>query len=97
RAVVSAPAGARGPAYELGAAISFLGQTSGAAVLPMSLEYSHCWRLGCWDRFIVPRPFAQVRILSNPQHRIRATATSEEFESERLSLQRIMMALVEMR
>ena len=97
RDVVITPDGPRGPAYELGPGIIFLAQKSGAAVLPMNLEYSHCWRLGSWDRFIVPRPFAKVRILINPPHRIRATATSEEFESERLSLQRIMMALVEMR
>jgi lysophospholipid acyltransferase (LPLAT)-like uncharacterized protein len=63
----------------------------------MNLEFSHCWRLGSWDRFIVPRPFAKVRVLINPPHHIRATATPEEFESERLSLQRVMMALVEMR
>jgi lysophospholipid acyltransferase (LPLAT)-like uncharacterized protein len=97
RDVVITPDGPRGPAYELGPGIIFLAQKSGAAVLPMNLEYSHCWRLGSWDRFIVPRPFAKVRILINPPHRIRATATQEEFESERLSLQRIMMALVEMR
>src|SRR5947199_564432 len=95
--VVITPDGPRGPAYELGPGIIFLAQKSGAAVLPMNLEYSHCWRLGSWDRFIVPRPFAKVRILIDPPHRIRATATPEEFESERLSLPRIMMALGEMR
>jgi lysophospholipid acyltransferase (LPLAT)-like uncharacterized protein len=97
RDVVITPDGPRGPAYELGPGIIFLAQKTGAAVLPMNLEFSSCWRLGSWDRFIVPRPFAKVRIVINPPHRIRGTATVEEFESERLSLQRVMMALVEMR
>ncbi len=97
RDVVITPDGPRGPAYELGPGIIFLAQKSGAAVLPMNLEYSHCWRLGSWDRFIIPRPFAKVRVLINQPHHVRATTTLEEFETERLALQETMMALVEMR
>jgi lysophospholipid acyltransferase (LPLAT)-like uncharacterized protein len=97
RDVVITPDGPLGPAYELGPGIIFLAQKSGAAVLPMNLEFSHCWRLGSWDRFIVPRPFATVRVLVNQPHRVRATSTPEEFERERLALQNAMMALVEMR
>jgi len=97
RDVVITPDGPRGPAYELSPGVVFLAQKSGAAVLPMNLEYSRCWRLGSWDRFIVPRPFTKVRVLINPPHRVRSTATREEFESERLALQNAMMALVEMR
>jgi lysophospholipid acyltransferase (LPLAT)-like uncharacterized protein len=97
RDVVITPDGPLGPAYELGPGIIFLAQKSGAAVLPMNLEYSHCWRLGSWDRFIVPRPFAKVRVLISEPHRVRLTTTPEELESERLGLQKAMMALVEMR
>jgi lysophospholipid acyltransferase (LPLAT)-like uncharacterized protein len=97
RDVVITPDGPRGPAYELGPGIIFLAQKSGATVLPMNLEYSHCWRLGSWDRFIVPRPFSKVRVLIDQPHRVRSTTTPAEFESERLALQDAMMALVEMR
>ena len=95
--VVITPDGPRGPAYELGPGIIFLAQKSGASVLPINLEYSRCWRLGSWDRFIVPRPFAKVRVLINRPHRVKSTVTPEEFESERLALQDAMMELVEMR
>jgi lysophospholipid acyltransferase (LPLAT)-like uncharacterized protein len=97
RDVVITPDGPLGPVYELGPGIVFLAQRSGAAVVPMNLEYSHCWRLGTWDRFIVPRPFAKVRVLISPPHRVKSTSTPEEFESERLALHNAMMALVEMR
>ena len=97
RDVVITPDGPRGPAYELGPGIIFLAQKSGTAVLPMNLEYSRSWRLGSWDRFIVPRPFSKVRVLIDEPHRVRSTTTSAEFESERLALQDAMMALVEMR
>jgi lysophospholipid acyltransferase (LPLAT)-like uncharacterized protein len=96
RDVVITPDGPRGPAYELGPGIVFLAQKSGAAVLPMNLEYSRCWRLGSWDRFIVPQPFSKVRVLIDRPHRVRSTATPKEFETERLHLQQAMMALVEM-
>ena len=97
RDVVITPDGPRGPAYELGPGIIFLAQKSGAAVLPMNLEFSHCWRLGSWDRFIVPRPFSKVRVLIGQRYRVGATNTPDEFEAERLSLQNAMMSLVEMR
>jgi len=97
RDVVITPDGPSGPAYQLGPGIIFLAQKSGAPVLPINLEYSRCWRLGSWDRFIVPWPFAKVRVLINRPHRVGPTATPEEFEAERLALQNAMMALVEMR
>ena len=95
--VVITPDGPRGPAYVLGPGVIFLAQKSGAAVLPVNMEYSSCWRLKSWDRFIVPRPFAKVRVLIGQPHRVRSTTTGEEFETERLRLQNAMMSLVERR
>jgi lysophospholipid acyltransferase (LPLAT)-like uncharacterized protein len=97
RDAVITPDGPRGPAYELGPGMIFLAQKSSAAVLPMNMEYSSCWRLKSWDRFIVPRPFAKVRVIIGQPHRVRSTMTGEEFETERLRLQNAMMALVERR
>jgi len=97
RDVVITPDGPRGPAYELGPGIIFLAQKSGAAVLPVNMEYSRCWRLKSWDRFILPRPFAKIRVIIGQPHRVRSTNTVDDFEAERLRLQDAMMALVEQR
>ena len=97
RDVVITPDGPRGPAYELGPGIIFLAQKSGAAVLPVNMEYSSCWRLKSWDRFILPRPFAKIRVIIGQPHRVRSTNTVDDFEAERLRLQDAMMALVEQR
>ena len=97
RDVVITPDGPRGPAYELGPGIVFLAQKSGASVLPMNLEYSRCWRLGSWDRFIIPQPFSKVRVLISQPHHVERTGTPEEFETERRRVQDAMMSLVEMR
>jgi len=95
--VVITPDGPRGPAYELGPGIIYLAQKSRAAVLPVNMEYSSCWRLKSWDRFILPRPFAKICVIIGQPHRVRSTNTIDDFEAERLRLQDAMMALVERR
>ena len=89
------PDGPRGPAYHLSPGVVFLAQKSGAAVVPVNLEFSSCWRLKSWDRFIVPRPFSRVRVTFGAPHVVLSTETEEEFESERARLQSAMMQLVE--
>ena len=95
--VAMIPDGPRGPAYELAPGIIFLAQKSGAPVLPMHLEFSSCWRLKSWDRFILPRPFSTVFVTLGPFYQVRATSSEAEFESERLRLQNAMMEMVKMR
>lgn len=97
RDVVITPDGPRGPAYQLGPGIILLAQTSEAPVFPLNLEYSSCWRLKNWDRFILPRPFSKIRVILGSAHHVAATGTEEEFEKERLRLEKAMMALVKMR
>jgi lysophospholipid acyltransferase (LPLAT)-like uncharacterized protein len=97
RDVVITPDGPRGPAYELGQGIVYLAQQSGAEVVPINLEYSSCWRVKSWDRFILPKPFSTVRVIFGPPHRVALSSTDEEFERERRRLQDAMMELVEMR
>jgi lysophospholipid acyltransferase (LPLAT)-like uncharacterized protein len=95
--VVITPDGPRGPAYELGPGIVFLAQKTGKAVLPLNMEYSSCWRVKSWDRFIIPKPFSKVRVIIGRPENVKSTTTDAEFESERLRLQNAMMSLVERR
>lgn len=95
--VLMTPDGPRGPVYEPDPGAIFLAQKTGAPILPINLEFSSCWRLNSWDRFILPRPFSKVRLIFGPLFRVRSTATPEEFETERLGLRDAMMALVEIR
>lgn len=95
--VVITPDGPRGPAYELGPGIVFLAQKTGKAVLPMNMEYSSCWRVKSWDRFIIPKPFSKVRVIIGQPENVKSTANDAEFESERVRLQNAMMSLVERR
>ena len=95
--IVITPDGPRGPVYQLGQGIIFLAQKCQAQVVPASLEFSGCWRVKSWDRFIIPHPFATVRVIFGVPIRIAETQTPEEFEAERMRLQNAVMALVEER
>jgi lysophospholipid acyltransferase (LPLAT)-like uncharacterized protein len=97
RDVLITPDGPRGPAYQLGPGIIFLAQKTGALVVPVNMEYSSCWRVKSWDRFIIPKPFSKVRVIIGPPQQIGSTSSDEEFERERLRLQNMMMSLVERR
>jgi lysophospholipid acyltransferase (LPLAT)-like uncharacterized protein len=93
--VLVTPDGPRGPVYQISQGVVFLAQKSGAPVVPIHMEYSSCWRLKSWDRFVVPRPFAKLRaILGAPVH-VPPLEGPEQFETERLRLQTAMMSLVE--
>jgi len=91
------PDGPRGPAYRLGGGIIFLAQKTSVPVRPINFEYSSCWRLKSWDRFILPKPFSTVRVIFGEAHYVRPTTSENEFEAERLRLENAMMSLVEMR
>ena len=93
--VLFTPDGPRGPVYEASQGAVFLAQKTGAPVVPIHMEYSSCWRLKSWDRFIVPHPFAKLRAIFGVPLRIAETQTPEEFEAERMRLQNAMMDLVE--
>jgi lysophospholipid acyltransferase (LPLAT)-like uncharacterized protein len=93
--VLVTPDGPRGPVYQVSQGVVFLAEKSGAPVVPIHMEYSRCWRLKSWDRFVVPRPFAKLRAILGAPIQIGPIADPEQFEAERLRLQNAMMSLVE--
>ena len=93
--VLFTPDGPRGPVYEVSPGVIFLAQKSGAPIVPIHMEYSSCWRMKSWDRFVVPRPFATLRAIFGAPIRVPPLDAPEQFEAERLRLQNAMMTLVE--
>jgi lysophospholipid acyltransferase (LPLAT)-like uncharacterized protein len=93
--VLFTPDGPRGPIYEASPGVIFLAQKSGAPIVPIHMEYSTCWRLKSWDRFVVPGPFAKLRAIFGAPISVAPLSDAEQFEAERLRLQNAMMSLVE--
>ena len=87
---VITPDGPRGPRYRLQPGALFLAQMTGCLILPIHIEYSRYLRFKTWDGFAFPLPFAQVTVTFDEPFRVRSKDTGEEFEKERLQLERIM-------
>jgi lysophospholipid acyltransferase (LPLAT)-like uncharacterized protein len=60
--VAVTPDGPRGPAFKYAPGALVAAQRSGAPILPVAAHASSAWRLGSWDRFLVPKPFARVTV-----------------------------------
>jgi lysophospholipid acyltransferase (LPLAT)-like uncharacterized protein len=84
------PDGPRGPSYQLGSGVVFLSQKTGAPILPIHMEFSHCIRFNSWDRFMVPLPFSRIDMTFGKLEFVAPTGTEEEFEAERMRLEKLM-------
>jgi len=49
-----------------------------AAIVPIGGGASSAWRLGSWDSFAIPRPFARVRVVYGEPLRVETQADFEE-------------------
>lgn len=80
------PDGPRGPARVLKSGIVRLAQECDAAVLPLSFSARHGRRLGSWDRFLVPCPFADTFLLYGEPLVVPAAASEADREDLRAQL-----------
>lgn len=81
-AVCITPDGPRGPAEQVSPGAITIAQRAGAPILPYALSISPAWRLGTWDRFIIPFPFTRGAIVLGE-----LLPTSRESDSEILRSQ----------
>lgn len=62
RSLAVTPDGPRGPRAVMKPGALLAAQLSGAPVIPSAGGASRGWWFGSWDRFLVPKPFARVRL-----------------------------------
>jgi lysophospholipid acyltransferase (LPLAT)-like uncharacterized protein len=60
------PDGPRGPRRKFKGGVLLAAQHGRAVVLPLHAAADRAWRLDSWDRFLVPKPFARVRVAYGP-------------------------------
>jgi len=60
--VAITPDGPRGPRRAVKPGLVRLAQKAGAAVLPVHAAVDSAWRLSSWDRMVIPKPFARIRV-----------------------------------
>ena len=86
------PDGPKGPRYSMSAGPLWLAQNAGAEVMPVSVEVSRCWRLGRWDGFLIPKPFARVEVTLHAPHAVSPTLDTAAMASEQERLRELMMS-----
>jgi lysophospholipid acyltransferase (LPLAT)-like uncharacterized protein len=60
--VVVTPDGPRGPAEQFAAGTLIAAQQTGVPVVLMAAAAHRAWRLGSWDRFIIPKPWTRITV-----------------------------------
>lgn len=84
--VAVTPDGPRGPAFRFAPGALVAAHRTGAPLLPVAAHADRAWRLGSWDGFIIPKPFARVTVAYGSPVRVdaesarAAAAQSPDFE-----------------
>jgi len=79
--------GPRGPAGVAKPGIIALARATGADLVPIGVAAAPAWRFGSWDRSLLPRPFARVRIAFGPPLHVPRDAEAESLEVLRTQLE----------
>ncbi len=69
-AVAFTPDGPKGPRRELKPGAVAAAQRAGRPVLPLHAQADRAWRFHSWDRFMLPKPLARVRIAYGEPFRV---------------------------
>jgi lysophospholipid acyltransferase (LPLAT)-like uncharacterized protein len=85
------PDGPRGPRRVFKGGGVLAAQRAGAPVVPVHAHASRAWRIGSWDRLLVPKPFARVTIAYGKAFRVPA-GDDELARGEGLATQELLEA-----
>lgn len=72
------PDGPRGPRFVLKPGAVFTAQITGKPVVPIAYAAKPAWMLTTWDKFIIPSPFARIRIAIGEPYFAPAEMTEEQ-------------------
>jgi lysophospholipid acyltransferase (LPLAT)-like uncharacterized protein len=87
------PDGPNGPARSFKPGALLAAAVTGLPIVPVAAGASHAWRLGSWDRFLIPKPFTRVHLRYGPAHWIERSASDEALARHARSLERTLNEL----
>jgi lysophospholipid acyltransferase (LPLAT)-like uncharacterized protein len=91
--VVMTPDGPRPPVYQIQKGIIDLAKLTGRPIIPVSNFTRWKIRLGSWDRFQIPLPFARIECYYGDPIRVPRDATEDQREELRAKLAAAMSAI----
>jgi lysophospholipid acyltransferase (LPLAT)-like uncharacterized protein len=88
RSLAITPDGPRGPMQKLKPGVLIAAQLTGVPIIPITCAATAGWWPGRWDRFLIPRPFATVRVRYGEPHLVPRNADEEEIQRRTSELER---------
>lgn len=80
RSLSLTPDGPRGPRQKMKAGALVAAQMTGLPLVPVAAGTDRAWWFEGWDRFLVPRPFARIRVAYGEPHEVPRGAGPAELE-----------------
>ena len=87
------PDGPTGPREVVKAGVVALARFSGAPIIPVAVGASREWRLGSWDEFRIPKPFARCVVRFGEPMRVRPDADRAALEAARKDVEAALRGL----
>jgi lysophospholipid acyltransferase (LPLAT)-like uncharacterized protein len=88
------PDGPTGPRHHFKPGTLFIASKADCPLVPVTFAAKSCWRVGSWDRFVVPKPFSKCVIFYGDPVEIPPQIPEDEMEQWRFKLEEIMVGLV---
>jgi lysophospholipid acyltransferase (LPLAT)-like uncharacterized protein len=82
--------GPKGPAGIIKAGVVSLARATEAVVVPVYATSDRAWYFNSWDRFMLPKPFANVNLHFGEMLDLTSRVSDNDFELQRVRLQEIM-------
>lgn len=93
-AAVTIPDGPRGPLYRVQPGAVVLAQMTQVPILPMAFSADRYWAIRSWDRLIVPKPFARIRLAVGEPMEIPRELSESDLEAQKHRLEETLNELV---
>jgi lysophospholipid acyltransferase (LPLAT)-like uncharacterized protein len=87
------PDGPKGPRRQLKAGTIALAQKTGFPIVLMANDARRRWVLASWDRFFVPKPWSEARVVYSDPIVVPAELDEEGFEAARRMVEERLNAL----
>ena len=79
-AIAITPDGPKGPAYQVKSGLTYLSYACQLPIIGMSVEIDRYWQVATWDKMIIPKPFAKIKVVYSEEIYI---CTKEEVEAKK--------------
>jgi lysophospholipid acyltransferase (LPLAT)-like uncharacterized protein len=87
RSLAITPDGPRGPMQKMKPGVLVAAQLSGVPIIPTTSTATAGWWPGRWDRFLIPRPFATVRVSYGEPYVVPRDADDQEIQRQTTELE----------